>query len=78
MSDLSKPIFHDEIKAREWLEARLWPNGPICPKCGTIGEARTLMCGKSHRPGFVSMQRLPRAVHRDGRHALRTQQNSAA
>jgi transposase-like protein len=51
MSDLSKPIFHNEAKAREWLEARLWPNGPICPKCGAIGEA-TLMQGGSHRPGL--------------------------
>ncbi len=51
MSDFSKPIFHDETKAREWLEARLWPNGPICPKCGTVNEA-TLMKGKSHRPGL--------------------------
>jgi transposase-like protein len=51
MSDLSNPIFHDEQKAREWLEARVWPNGPVCPKCGTIDEA-TLMQGKSHRPGL--------------------------
>jgi transposase-like protein len=51
MSDFSNPIFHDAEKAREWLEARIWPNGPICPKCGTIGEA-TLMQGKSHRPGL--------------------------
>jgi transposase-like protein len=51
MSDLSNPIFQDETKAREWLEARLWPNGPICPKCGTIDEA-TLMQGASHRPGL--------------------------
>jgi transposase-like protein len=51
MSDLSNPIFHDEAKAREWLEARLWANGPICPKCGTVDEA-TLMKGKSHRPGL--------------------------
>jgi transposase-like protein len=51
MSDLSNPIFHDEAKAREWLEARLWANGPICPKCGTVNEA-TLMQGKSHRPGL--------------------------
>lgn len=51
MSDLSNPIFQDETKAREWLEARLWPNGPICPKCGTIDEA-TLMQGGSHRPGL--------------------------
>jgi transposase-like protein len=51
MSDLSNPIFHDETKARQWLEARIWPNGPICPKCGVVGEA-TLMQGKSHRPGL--------------------------
>src|SRR5215207_9755780 len=51
MSNLSNPIFHDETKAREWLEARAWPNGPVCPKCGVIGEA-TLLKGKSHRPGL--------------------------
>lgn len=48
---LSNPIFHDEAKAREWLEARLWPNGPVCPKCGVVDQA-TLMKGKSHRPGL--------------------------
>jgi transposase-like protein len=51
MSDFSNPIFHDETKAREWLEARLWPNGPVCPHCGTIDEA-TLMQGQSHRAGL--------------------------
>jgi transposase-like protein len=45
------PIFHDELKARAWLEARLWPNGPVCPKCGVVNEA-TLMRGKSHRAGL--------------------------
>jgi transposase-like protein len=51
MSDLSNPIFHDEAKAREWLEMELWPSGPVCPHCGTIDQA-TLMQGKSHRPGL--------------------------
>lgn len=51
MSDFSSPIFHDADKAREWLEARIWPDGPICPKCGVINQA-TLMKGKSHRPGL--------------------------
>src|ERR1700723_3681417 len=50
-SDFSNPIFHDEDKARAWLEARLWPQGPVCPKCGVVNEA-TLMKGKSHRPGL--------------------------
>jgi len=48
---LSNPIFTDETAARIWLEARLWKSGPICPKCGVVGEA-TLMHGKSHRPGL--------------------------
>src|ERR1700676_5217083 len=51
MSNFSNPIFHDETKAREWLEARLWPEGPICPKCGVVGEA-TLMKGKTTRAGL--------------------------
>jgi transposase-like protein len=51
MSDLSNPIFHNEDKARQWLEARLWPDGPICPKCGVVGQA-TLMQGKTTRPGL--------------------------
>ena len=74
MSDFSNPIFHDETKARKWLEARVWPNGPVCPKCGVVGEAR-LMQGKSHRPGLVPVQRLPPAIHRDRWHVVRAQQN---
>jgi transposase-like protein len=51
MSDLSKPMFHDENAAREWLEARIWPNGRVCPHCGAVDQS-TLMQGKSHRPGL--------------------------
>ncbi len=51
MSDFSNPIFHDETAAREWLEARIWANGRICPHCGTVDQS-TLMKGKSHRPGL--------------------------
>lgn len=51
MSDLSNPAFHDENAAREWLEARIWANGRVCPHCGAVDES-TLMKGKSHRPGL--------------------------
>ncbi len=51
MSDYSNPIFHDEAKAREWLERRLWPEGPICPHCGVIDQA-TAMKGDAHREGL--------------------------
>lgn len=51
MSDLSNPIFHDETKAREWLEARVWANGRACPHCGAVDQS-TLMKGKTTRPGL--------------------------
>jgi transposase-like protein len=51
MSNFSNPTFHDEAKARIWLEKELWPDGPICPHCGVINQA-TLLHGKSHRPGL--------------------------
>jgi transposase-like protein len=38
--DLTDPIFHDEDKAREWLEASRWPNGPFCPHCGSVDVLR--------------------------------------
>jgi transposase-like protein len=48
--DLTDPIFHDEDKAREWLETSRWPNGPSCPHCGSVNVAR--MGGTSGRPGL--------------------------
>src|ERR1700732_5481931 len=51
MSDFSNPTFHDETKARVWLEKELLPDGPICPHCGVVDHA-TKLAGKSHRPGL--------------------------
>src|ERR1700737_740121 len=53
MSNLQNPIFTDETKAREWLEARVWPNGPVCPHCGNADPAKIkALQGKAHRPGL--------------------------
>jgi transposase-like protein len=38
MSALSAPYFHDEAAAYDFLESFLWPNGPVCPKCGGQGR----------------------------------------
>ena len=47
------PMFHDEDKAREALEAVRWPEGPICAKCGNADPDKIAkMAGKSHRPGL--------------------------
>lgn len=48
---LQDPIFTDEAKAREWLEARVWPNGPVCPHCGAPEALVTKLEGAAHRPG---------------------------
>lgn len=50
MSDLQNPIYQDDTKAREHLEALRWPDGPICPHCGVIDNAAKLE-GDSTRPG---------------------------
>jgi transposase-like protein len=46
--ELNNATFQDEAKAREWLEAQLWPDGPVCGHCGTLNEATAL----STRPGW--------------------------
>lgn len=51
LSDLYRPEFTDPDKARQWLEARLWKEGPVCPHCGVIDQA-TQLKGKAHRPGL--------------------------
>ena len=49
-SVISASHFHNEKAAYTFVEARVWPNGPVCPHCGNkerIGK----MNGKSHRIG---------------------------
>ncbi len=50
---LDNPIFQDADKAREHLEALLWPNGPVCPHCGNADpDAIRALKGKAHRAGL--------------------------
>src|SRR5258708_5533115 len=50
---LQNPIFHDEVMAREALEAVRWPDGPICPHCGNSDPAMIAKVrGTKHRPGL--------------------------
>ncbi|MER8452919.1 IS1595 family transposase [Mesorhizobium sp. M1428] len=50
MSVLSDRHFHDEAAAYKFVEARIWPNGPVCPHCGGV-ERISKMEGKSTRIG---------------------------
>src|SRR6195256_237173 len=49
--DLRNPIFHDDNAAREYLETVVWPQGPVCPRCGVMGDRITKLAGKSTRAG---------------------------
>src|SRR3981189_3529624 len=49
-SVLSDKHFHNESAAYAFVEARVWPNGPVCPHCGGV-ERISKMGGKSTRIG---------------------------
>ncbi len=42
MSALSVPYMHNEAAAFAHVEAMLWPHGPVCPRCGVVGNAYEL------------------------------------
>src|SRR5690242_19712502 len=51
MAALIAPHHQDEHVARVYLEKVLWPDGPVCPKCGVIDEAYRLR-GETTRDGL--------------------------
>jgi len=63
-SELSAPQLQSEAAAIAFVEAKLWPNGPECPKCGTLNRAG-LLNGKGDRPGLWKCYacRKPFTVH---------------
>ena len=51
-SVLSAEHFHSEEAAYEFVEARLWPAGPVCPHCGATKEHTGRLRGKTNRVGL--------------------------
>jgi transposase-like protein len=49
-SIISQSHFQNEEAAYNFVEARIWPNGPVCPHCGSV-ERIGKMKGKSTRIG---------------------------
>ena len=55
---MAKPVlteaqFHNEEAAFDYVEAHLWPEGPVCPHCGNCEEKRIgRLTGKSSRSGL--------------------------
>jgi transposase-like protein len=50
-SALNAPQLCSEQAAFAYVESRLWPDGPVCPHCGSVNEA-TKLKGKTTRPGL--------------------------
>jgi transposase-like protein len=48
-SIIEAKAFQDEAAVYAWVEARVWPDGPICPHCGGADRIGKLQ-GKSTRP----------------------------
>src|SRR5439155_9226818 len=49
-SIFNSKALQDEAAAYRWVEAQIWPEGPICPHCGGV-ERISAMGGKSTRIG---------------------------
>ncbi len=55
MPNLSAKHFHSEAAAFAYVEARVWPEGPVCPVCaadGVVSRSIKPMKGKTTRPGL--------------------------
>jgi transposase-like protein len=50
-SILSAKVLQNEASAIAWVEARVWPNGPVCPHCGGFDRIGK-MAGKATRIGL--------------------------
>ena len=73
LATFQNPIFQDETKAREALEAVRWPDGPYLPslrqfRSGQDRQDRRQEAVASSRP--VLLQRVQGPVHRDGWHRV--------
>jgi transposase-like protein len=80
MSVLSAPHFHNEQAAYDYVETRLWPDGPFCPHCGEcerigkLGGASTRIgvrkCYSCRKPFTVKVGTVFEASHVPMRHWL--------
>jgi transposase-like protein len=50
-ADIQAKAFTDNNVAREAIEALMWPDGPVCPHCRSMGKIGRVE-GKSARPGL--------------------------
>jgi len=88
MSNLSAPHFHNEEAAYAYVEARVWPEGPVCPHCGCFGRIYEMKgkstrigvrkCGDCRKPFTVKVGTIFEASHVPMRHWLQAMYLMAA
>lgn len=59
---LSQPRFHNEDAAFDYVEAHLWPKGPVCPHCHNSDAARIGRLNARSKPS----KKNPEGVRRHG------------
>ena len=59
-----EPHFQGEDKAREYLEAMRWPEGPICPHCGLLGEAYRIVRKEKSKEQVIAMLRARKRIRK--------------
>jgi transposase-like protein len=52
MSALNQKQFKTPEAAREYLEKLRWPEGPVCPHCGSVSKEHYSLQGNAHRDGL--------------------------
>jgi transposase-like protein len=67
MSSPSAPYLHNEVAAHEFVEGVLWPDGPVCPRCGgldritkvkartSVSASASIFCGDCKRQFTVKV-----------------------
>src|ERR1700730_16010908 len=48
--DTLSNLFVDDDAAREFLESKLWPAGPVCPHCSALGAYKLTAKPESKTP----------------------------
>jgi len=71
--NLTDPIFHDEEKARAFLEKQQWPDGPVCPYCqecqnvvrlgGEAGKKGLVLCRPCRKKFTVTVGTVMERSH---------------
>jgi transposase-like protein len=47
-NELQNEVFHNEAKARKWLERHLWADGRVCGYCGTVDNSTQIAGRESY------------------------------